>query len=882
MVFTDIEGSTRLLERLGPERYRESLELHRRLLREAFERHGGYEVDWEGDAFFVAFGRAVDAVAAAGEGQQALAAADWPEGLAIRVRMGIHTGEPLAAPPKYVGLDVHKAARIMAAGHGGQVLLSAAAQRLVSTDFAVCALGEHRLRDLAQPEPLYQLRIEGLQAEFPALKTLGNRPNNLPVVATPFIGRNRELADLREMMRRHDVRLLTVTGPGGIGKTRLALQAAADALDSFPSGVFWVPLAPVRDPARVVSAIAEALSVREAPGEPISTTLTRYLAEKALLLVLDNVEHVTAAAPEIGAALLAAPKLRVVATSREALQLRGEHVYDVSPLSLPEADDLAAVEAVDAVQLLSARARAADREFEVTAENAAVIAAIVRRLEGIPLAIELAAARARELPPRALLRRLDSRLRVLTSGNRDADKRQQTLRATIEWSYDLLSPVEQSLFARLSVFAGGCRIEAAEAVCDQEDTFEAGVFDGIASLIQKSLLRRRIDPDGEPRFWMLETLREYGLERLQAADLQQTVTRKHARHYLEVAEQRASLSEQDVSVMRVLEADHGNFRAAISCLHSTDAGEEELRLVSALADFWDVHGHYSEAWECIRLAVDAHPADATAVRAKALAAASDFARIAGDVGLARTYSQECLEVSRAIGDDGAVARALHELGEAALAEEAYDEAAALFEEAIAVGRAAGLAPAGSIGNLGWTALLQGRPEVAAPLFEESLRMFRERGHAGGVLVGLSNLAETELALRHREEAREYLLQGLALAAEADAAGDTTASMLETAVALLLDADAVEEAASVVGASDALLEAKPFSLHPAEHRRRTQNRLLIEQRLGGAAAQPRAQIRDGGATAIDLAIQSVADLTPRPAGRRDATADLDGAADIANG
>ena len=281
LLFTDVEGSTRLLERLGMALYAEALELHRRLLREAFSRRGGFEVDYEGDAFFVAFARVGDAVAAASEAQRALACADWPEEGEIRVRMGLHTGEPMPVPPKYVGLDVHKAARIMAAGHGGQVLVSAATKRLIG-DVEVVPLGEHRLKDLLQPEPLYQLRIPGLPHDFPALKTLGNRPNNLPTQPNPLVGREREVADVVALLGDADLRLVTLTGPGGTGKTRLALQVAAELLDDFESGVFFASLAPIRDPALVVLTIAQALAVREVPGEELADTLTSYLEQKRI------------------------------------------------------------------------------------------------------------------------------------------------------------------------------------------------------------------------------------------------------------------------------------------------------------------------------------------------------------------------------------------------------------------------------------------------------------------------------------------------------------------------------------------------------------------------------------------------------------------------
>src|SRR5437868_8863453 len=418
LLFTDIEGSTRLLDRLGPERYRETLELHRGLLRRSFERHNGYEVDYEGDAFFVAFAQAADAVAAAAEGQAALANADWPDGQEIRVRMGVHTGEPLAAPPKYVGLDVHKAARIMAAAHGGQVLVSEATTRLLE-GVEMVGLGEHRLKDLLQPEPLFQVRIQGLRSEFPALKTLGNRPTNLPVQPNALIGREAEVEAVTSLWREDSVRLVTLTGTGGTGKTRLALQVGAELLEKFASGVFFVSLAPIRDPVLVIPTIARTLAVREVPGEELVETLASYLEQKQMLLVLDNVEQVIESAAEVGMLLARCPSLCVLITSRERLRLQAECVYEVPPLNLPRrTSELALLLESDSVALFFARAKAAKNDFAFTESNATAVADICRRLEGLPLALELAAARVGLLTPQALLARLDQRLAVLGGGAR--------------------------------------------------------------------------------------------------------------------------------------------------------------------------------------------------------------------------------------------------------------------------------------------------------------------------------------------------------------------------------------------------------------------------------------------------------------------------------
>ena len=529
------------------------------------------------------------------------------------------------------------------------------------------------------------------------------------------------------------------------------------------------------------------------------------------------------------------------------------------PLPLVDAAaDLDAVRANDGVPLFLARAEAATGSFTLDGAAASAIAEICARLDGLPLAIELAAARVAVLPPPVLLRRLDQRLPLLTGGAHDVDPRQRTLRAAIEWSYELLDVGQRKLFERLSVFVDGCRFEAVEAVCDHERDVGLDLLDGLQDLVDKSLLRQRPDPDGDPRFWLLETIREYGLERLREHGQFDAVAQAHADHYPAVAERSRDSREQETLWMRALEADHENLRAANSWFHSVGQREAELRLVSALAGFWDLRGHYGEAWTRIRAALEASQAEATIVRARALAAASDFARIAGHVDLARQFCEECLAISRQIGDQPGVARALHELGEAALEQEAYADATALFEEAIEVGRAAGLPAAGSTGNLGWVALLQGDPQRADNLFQQSLELFRARGHLSGILVGLSNLAETKLALLQPELARDYLLEGLRLAQEAEAAGDVANEMLETAAALLLEVGAPEEAARLTGASDALFEANPFSMHPAEQRRRHEIRATIDARLGAAAEQLRHEGREAAGRAIDLAVEALAD------------------------
>ena len=496
-LFTDVEGSTRLLHEHG-ERYAELLSEHRRVLRDAFARHGGVEVDTQGDAFFVAFARASDAIGAASGGQAALR--DGP----ISVRMGLHTGEPVVTDEGYVGIDVHRAARIAAAGHGGQVLLSQATHDLVPGE-AVHDLGEHRLKDLSAPERLFQLG----DGEFPRLKTLYQ--TNLPVPATPFLGRERELDEVVGLLRREDVRLLTLTGPGGTGKTRLALQAAAEVADDLPDGVWWISLAPLRDPALALDAVAKVLDVRERPGFAIEETLVDALAARRALLLIDNAEHLLPQVATDIARLHRSGGANLLVTSRERLQLQGEHAW-----SVPSLEDH------DGAALFTARVRALRPAFTETPATAELCA----RLDNLPLALELAAARVPIFSPEQLLERLGKGVEL--RGGRDADPRQQTLDATIRWSFDLLGPEERRLFARLAVFAGGCAYEAAEAVCLAD-------ADTLQSLIDKSLVRSRETTGGE-RYWMLETIREFASTELEASDEGDDLRQRHAEFFTALAE----------------------------------------------------------------------------------------------------------------------------------------------------------------------------------------------------------------------------------------------------------------------------------------------------------------------------------------------------------
>jgi predicted ATPase/class 3 adenylate cyclase len=515
-LFTDIEESTHLQQQLG-DRYAGVLAELRQLLHAVFRVWNGHEVDTQGDAFFVAFARATDAVWAAVEIQRILAAHVWPHGVMVRVRIGLHTGEPSLGPEGYVGLDVARGARMMSAGHGGQILLSQTTRDLVEQhlpdDVSLQDLGAHRLKDLQHKSHLFQLVIADIPSAFPPLKTLDSHPNNLPIQPTALIGREKEVATVERRLRREGVRLVTLTGPAGIGKTRLGLQVAAELADRFPDGVYFVNLAPTSDSEFVVPTIAETLAIKEIAGHSLLDLLKAWLREKQLLLLLDNFEQVVGAAGQVAALLATCPKLKMIVTSRMVLRVQAEHEFAVPPLALPDprsVPDLGTLSQYEAVALFLQRAQAVKPEFQVTNASAPAIAEICIRLDGLPLAIELAAARIKLLPPQALLARLGQRLDVLTGGARDAPARQQTLRDTIAWSYQLLDAVEQRLFQRLSVFAGGCTLQAVEAIGAVFGDTAGQVFERVASLIDKSMLQQTEEQGEEPRLLMLETIRAYG------------------------------------------------------------------------------------------------------------------------------------------------------------------------------------------------------------------------------------------------------------------------------------------------------------------------------------------------------------------------------------
>ena len=598
-LFTDVEGSTRLWEQ-APEAMHAAYARHDAVLRDAVASRGGVVYKVIGDAIQAAFPTAPDAVAAALTAQQALVREGWPTPDAIRVRIALHTAavEPDAAGD-YRAPELNRLGRLLAAAHGQQILLSLATAELTRDRLpfgtTLRDLGQHRLTDLFRPEHVFQVEHSTLPGVFPPLRTLASRPNNLPIQPTLLIGREREVAAFRALMAREAVRLVTLTGPGGTGKTRLALQVAADLLAGRQDGVWFVPLATVTDPAQIAAAIAETFGQREVGGTPLLDTLIAFLREKELLLVLDNFEQVVEGAPLVNDLLTACPGLTVLATSRVRLQLRGEHEIPVPPMELPDPKQRATPETVsqyEAVRLFIERAQDVKSDFAVTNENAPAVAAICHRLDGLPLAMELAAARIRILPPATMLARLEQRLSLLTGGARDLPERQRTLRATISWSHDLLGSSEQTLFRQLAVFFGGCTLEAAEIVAGHQ-TEEIDMIDGLETLVAHSLVRQE-DRAGEPWFRMLETIREFGLEQLTARDELAPARRRHAIYFAsfaEAAEVGMKKSPETVAWVKRVEAEYDNLRAALAWSIAQDEPEMSLKIRIAIWRLWLTRGH---------------------------------------------------------------------------------------------------------------------------------------------------------------------------------------------------------------------------------------------------------------------------------------------------
>ena len=862
--FSDIEGSTRLIQQLG-ERYPEVLLAHHAIQRETLASNGGHELRTEGDSFFIVFDSALEACAGAAAVQKRLQAHVWPDGGEVHVRIGLHTGEATLVGNEYLGLDVHRAARVAAAGHGGQVLISETTRALV--DHALPAgltlkdLGMHRLKDLARPERIFQLSIDGLPADFPPLKTLDTAPNNLPTQLTSFIGRDDQVREARQLLSRS--RLLTLTGPGGTGKTRLSLEIAAGVVDQFSDGVYFVPLSAVHDPELVASAIAQALAISTTGSRRPIDALLDHLRERQTLLVLDNFEQLLKAAPITTQLLEGSAGLRVLVSSRTALRVSGEQEFPVPPLALPDLKalpGLAALSQYEAVRLFIERAVAVKPDFRATNDNAPAIAGICERVDGLPLAIELAAARVKLFSPQALLSRLEKSLSALGSGTRDAPARQQTLRGAILWSYDMLDTGARRLLARVSVFARGGSLEQLEPVCGPAEDVGGDVVEALDQLADQSLLRRLPDFD-EPRFLMLQTLRDFATERLEESGEAQLIRDRHLKAFIALAQEAQPhlFGPQRKEWLDRLQEDHDNFRAALEWAVSTGNAQEAMHLGGSFWRFWQMRGHIHEGrarleqilslpasgkfpterlaaleaagglayWQADMegaqrlydesLALTRQVGDTRAIANAIYNDAFPMLVNRSDLPKAKTLLEEALPLFRELGDDGGVARTLWGLGNAAYFGKHFVAAKPLLEEARTLFRPLDdrFMLAWSTHTLGLVAVGTNNFDLAKRSFTEALQLFIEAKDVSGITLQLDNLS---VIVRHEGDP----VRATRLAAAAVAQGTLTGTGLgallsqregRTGREELSDTDAATAWAE--GQALTLDEATAYALDPAD-------------------------------------------------------------------
>ena len=768
-LFTDIEGSTKLMQQLG-DKYVQAQVDHHAILRKAFQSRKGAELRTEGDSFFCVFQSALDACGAAADAQRGFATHKWPAGGAIRVRIGLHTGEAPLVGNEYIGLDVHHAARVAASAHGGQVVISESTRALVEeslpADLKLKDLGVHRLKDLARSERLYQLVGDGLADTFPALRTLDSTPNNLPTQLTSFVGREADVVEATRLLG--GTRLLTLTGPGGIGKTRLSLQVAADAVQMFPDGVYFVPLSAVTDPDLIPSVIAQSIGLSVSGNQRPIDVLLEHLRGKRLLLVLDNFEQLMPdGAPVVSGILRDSADVKAIVSSRAVLHVYGEQELPVQPLRVPDVKalpSLAALSQYEGVKLFIERAVASKHDFAVTNENAPAIAGICERVDGLPLAIELAAARVKLFSPQALLGRLETSLNVLAGGSRDLPSRQQTLRGAIAWSYDLLDEPQRRLFARISVFARGGNLEQVEAVCGPASELGVDVLSGLDELADQSLLRRLPDFD-EPRLLMLHVMREFAAEKLEESGESVVIHDRHAAAYqdlAEAAEPHLFGSDQKKWLDR-LEMDYDNFRAAFDWAQSKGDSLRAMSLGSAFWRYWQMRGHLREGRARLE-AVLSMPSSREHVeeRAMALEAAGGIAYWQGDMPETQTFYDESLALVRQGGNPERIANALYnDSFPSNVTGKDIPKARALLDEALPIYRQLGDEPgiAKCLWALGQSHVLTNDDVLAAQSLDEAASYFRKLGNLFG--LGWAQFLRALLALKMSD-----LAAGKALAVEA--------------------------------------------------------------------------------------------------------------------
>jgi predicted ATPase/class 3 adenylate cyclase len=813
-LFTDIEGSTALWEqdRLA---MATAVERHLALLRTSIEAHDGALFKVVGDAVQAAFPTAPEAVAAALDAQRAFVKERWSEAIGPpKVRMALHTAAAKPRDGDYLAAGLNRLSRLLAAAHGGQILVSLAAQDLARDALppgsGLRDLGEHPLRDLYRPERVFQLLHPDLPADFPPIRTLATRPNNLPLQPTPFLGREEQVAQVVALLSRGDVRVLTITGPGGVGKTRVALQVAADVLEDFPDGVWFVDLSVLDDPTLVPSAIAGVFGVRE-EGSGLTERLAGVLAGKRLLLVMDNFERVLDATPFITSLLARAPEAKVLVTSRAPLHIYGEQEYSLAPFLLPKPAHLPPLEQVlqlDAVRLFVERAQAVKPDFTVTSANASAIAEICHRLDGLPLAIELAAALVRLLSPQALLMRLEKRLPLLTRGARDVPARQQTMRDAIGWSHDLLTQEEQTLLHCLAVFSGGCTLEAAEAVVDPEATLD--VFDGIASLVDKSLLRQK-EVKGEARFRMLETVREFALERLEQSGKGEAGRGRLAAWCLGLAEAAqpdligGSMQPRWVGL---LDNELPNIRAAVNWLLERGEGRTALRLLTAAEDYWSQRRPNTvELCRWLTAALAAAPDAPAADRTVAHYLLALVNSTLGNEEEAAMHAQHLLSAAQESGEPAALGLAHYGVGMVWEFRGQSDRAAVALAEAVPLLQAAGNDVLAAWAQADLADILVWRGDLAAgvPMLDEALARLRQTGADWLILLVLNQRGHAALAQRDLPRAASCFAESITVAQTIEQTRATLGAVHGLAgVALALGQ--AERAARLLGAVGAARDA----------------------------------------------------------------------------
>lgn len=909
-LFTDIQGSTHLWEQY-PDAMKAALARHDAILRQAIEAHSGYIFKTIGDAFCAAFGTATAALAAAMTAQHHLSTEPWGETGPLLVRMALHTGMTDERDGDYFGPTVNRVARLLSAGHGAQVLLSQTlydlARDTFSEDIGVRDMGEHRLKDLARPEHIYQLITPDLPTDFPPLKTVDSHPNNIPTQPTPLIGRHQEVKTLERLLLEHDTRLVTLTGPGGVGKTRLALQTAAQLLDHFSDGVFFVNLAPIRDPAFVVAAIAQALRIRQIGRLSLVECLENYLSSKQMLLILDNFEQVLDAAGFVSDLLTTATQLKVLVTSRSVLHLSSEHVFSVAPLPLPDPRHLTTDKMWEtaAIELFLQRAVSVKPDFTLTPDNASDIAAICCHLDGLPLAIELAAARVRVLPPKAILARLSSSLKILTGGMVDLPSRQQTLRNTILWSYDLLDPNEQKLFRRLAVFSGGCSLEAIEGVCDGAYDPSLDVLEGVTSLVDKSLLWHEELAAGEARFRLLETIREFALERLIESEEVEAEQRRHAEYFLKVAEEVAPKLKgpDEIEGLAYLDREHINLRVSLEWMVNHAKPSLALRMAAALDRWWYLRGHTSEGIHWLRAVLKMRGVNSEkfiSLRARALSAlgslvysqgdyrqASDLHKRAGelfhiveDVGglafcynnlgvqavrlgdyqSARTSLEKSLDLYQTQGDRWGITMVLVNLGNVALSMGDCQQAEALAQAAMAAqGEHQNPSLTDSVLIL-LSECARGRndDDQAAALIRKNLEYHRRTGNVGGAATQKVNLAYLMHHQNQLEEALSLAREGLRHFMESGNKREIAWS-LSALAGFIASQGRLREAARLAGAAQRLLDSLGIHLDPNDQAEFERAITTIRSQLG--ETEFNAAWTEGQAMTLASAVTSALEAGP---------------------